>query len=357
MAIIGANTTIGRVRETVARWLGVTVVSEMIGRTSYPNIQMSLYRARGKPLSIDYTINDYEFYDSLRRCQAEGYKLGGLFAKRVERIIASWVLGDGLTIELYSSDANPIPAAQLEYTNARLAEFVANILDAGADDDQESEPDRDDRSASLLGSSYRDAMGLGDGYLIVNADGSISVPSPETVAIEHDPLDYRRWVAVTVTTKLPKITVEDQYRADGRTLTMRRGNEIVEQIEYENLIGRIPVVHVAHERGTNEVYGHSIHEELIELYSSYDDILYKQIEGADLLGKPIPAFVGMEDVTQVFNANDPVETDTYTDKDYYTEDRPQFKMDRNALLLIGKGGDFKFVAPPVGFYGRHQSGA
>lgn len=347
-----------RIRETAGRVLneyagqlvGTTVVSELIGRTAYPEIQYALFRSRARPVSVDYTVPDYEFYDRLRRGKAAGYRLGGLFAKRLERVIASWVLGDGLAVELYESSAESIPQARREYTNAVLMEFVQALLDAGAEgDSEETDPDRDERSQSLLQSSYCDAMGLGDMYLIVNADGSISVPSPETVTVARDPMDYRRWLSVTVTTKTDKTSITDEYRADGRTVTVTVGNQVVSQDEYQNLIGRIPIVHIAHGRSTNETNGHPVHEELLELYDHYDDILYKQLDGAALLGNPIPAFVGLKDLNAIKNATQPAANDTYTDKDGYTATREQFMFDRNAVLLLGEGGDAKFVSPPVGF--------
>ncbi len=118
---------------------------------------------------------------------------------------------------------------------------------------------------------------------------------------------------------------------------------------FANLIGRIPVVHLAYERGGNETHGHPVHEELLPLYDQYDDLIFKQLDGAKLLGNPLLAFVGMEDINAVVNANEPAEADTYDDKDGNTATRQQLNIDQNAILLVGKGGDAKFVAPPVGF--------
>ena len=64
---------------------------------------------------------------------------------------------------------------------------------------------------------------------------------------------------------------------------------------------------------------------------------------------PIPAFVGLKDLNAIKNATQPAANDTYTDKDGYTATREQFMFDRNAVLLLGEGGDAKFVSPPVGF--------
>ncbi|NIV36427.1 MAG: phage portal protein, partial [Anaerolineae bacterium] len=196
---------------------------------------------------------------------------------------------------------------------------------------------------------FRDKLGLGDQWIIVNADGSLSIPSPDTVEPEWSELDYRRLVAVTVTTKTGSQTIEDRYTALDRTITTREGGQTVSETAFENLIGRIPVIHVPHARSGNETYGHPIHEELRPLYDQYDDLIFKQLDGAKLLGNPIPVFEGMEDIDQVIDQNAPAEYDTYYDKDGNEVTHTQLTLDQNSVMLVGKGGSFKFAGPTVGF--------
>lgn len=324
-------------------------VREMVGRHA-PYGRRVQPASRSLHNSMDATRPDYAFYDRLRRGQAGGYSLGGLFAARIERIVADWVLGGGVEVTLREDEDAPIAEDRLAYTNGALAEFVAGLLDAGQDDD-EGDPDRDAPSGALLLNVLRDALGLGDQWIVVNADGSLSIPPPDTVEPEPDPLDYRRVLRLTITTRLDQHTIVDEYRADGRTLMVKRGMEIVEQTEFANPIGRIQAVHVAHGRGANELYGHSIHETPLRLYDLYDDVLHKQIDGAKLFGSPIPAFVGLKDLRQAINVNEPVGTETYIDADGNEVARQQLTLDENAVLLVGEGGDVKFLAPPVGFTG------
>jgi hypothetical protein len=108
-------------------------------------------------------------------------------------------------------------------------------------------------------------------------------------------------------------------------------------------------VHLAHDRGSNETNGHPIHETLRPLYDQYDDTIYKQLDGAKLLGNPIPTFEGMEDIGDVITDNGPAEQDTYTDKDGNTATRTAVNLDQNSVVFVGKGGSFKFAAPPTGF--------
>lgn len=305
-------------------------VSELIGRYVVADAQMSLYRSRSYIKTVDETIPDYEFWDRLRRGKAFGYTLGGLFARRIESIFAGWTLGRGVTVELAEKSESDNPDDPRNYTNGLLADFISKNL-------------------TLLLTTEMDKLGLGDQYIVVNADGSLSVASPDTVTIKRDPFDYRTVVSITITTKLDGVTIVDEYRADGRTVTIKRGEDVASVQEFQNLIGRIPVIHLANGMTGNEVYGHSIHEELKALYDQYDDLIYKQLDGAKLLGNPLLAFVGMEDISAVRNANQPASNDTYIDKDGNQAERPQLNIDTNAVLIVGKGGDAKFVAPPTGF--------
>jgi hypothetical protein len=321
------------------------VVREMIGRyVASAAAQMSLFRSRSRIKTIDETVPDYEFYDRLRRGKARGYTLGGLFSSRIEKVFAAWVLGSGVEVTLVE-DAGDDPDNPVNYTNGLLADFIAALLT----DQQNDDEDIDDAGGSLLMRLYRDHLGLGDQYVIVNADGSLSVPSPDTVTVERDELDYRRVLAVKVETRTGQHTIIDEYRADGRTVTVKKGAQIESTEEYDNLLGMIPVVHLAHERGRNETNGHSIHEALRPLYDQYDDVIYKQLDGAKLLGNPLLTFEGMEDVSSVKNANAPATQDTYTDKDGTTQTRDQMEIDSNAVFLVGKGGSAKFIGPQVGF--------
>lgn len=341
---------IARVAERVSQ----ETVSELIGRVAMPDGQTSFYLSRLRAFkTVDETIPDYEFYDRLRRCKARGYTLGGLFAKRIERVIASWVLGGGLTVKLYEAPAtSDEPTADGDdYTNTLLSEFISGLLDAGQDNSDPDQPltDDDDRTSSLLMSAYKDALGLGDQYIIVNADGSLSVASPDTVKVKRDVLNYKRVLSVTIETRMDGYVITDEYRADGRTVTIKKGNELLSATQYQNLLGVIPVVHIAHDRSGNETNGHPIHEELLPLYDQYDDLIFKQLDGAKLLGNPLLTFAGMEDINAVRNANQPIDTETYVDRDGNEVDRPQLNIDSNAVLLIGKGGSASFTSPPVGF--------
>lgn len=320
-------------------------VREMIGRYVMGDTQVSLYRSRAAVKTVDETIPDYQFYDQLRRGAAHGYTLSGLFCKRIERVFADWVIGNGFSVSLKDEE---LDETRRDYTNGELSDFVTGLLEPSEFED-EKEPDFDVSSESFLQSVFRDALGLGDQYVFVNNDGTLSVPSPETVRVRRDPLDYRRVLAVTVETKLAEATITDEYTRERRTITTKDNRGVTGVEVYPVLIGRIPWIHIAYGRSANETNGHSIHETLLPLLDQYDDIAYKQLDGAKLLGNPIPYIAGLEDLNAVRDANKPTTFDTYYDKDGNQVERPQFKLDQNSIMLLGKGGSAGMLAPPVGF--------
>jgi hypothetical protein len=305
-------------------------VAELIGRYVLGSAQTTLYKSRSYVRTTDETRPDYEFWDKLRRCKAKGYTLSGLFCKRIENIFASWTLGQGVEITLSEGADSDDENNPRNLTDTAIADFL-------------------EENADTLLEVFRDHLGLGDQWIIVNADGSLSIPSPDTVEPEWAELDYRQLEAVTVTTKTSEQTIEDRYTAFERTVTVKQGGQVVEETTFENLIGRIPVVHVPHARSANETYGHPIHEELRPLYDQYDDLIFKQLDGAKLLGNPIPTFEGMEDISQVLDQNAPAEYNEYTDKDGNTVTHTQLTLDQNSVVFVGKGGSFKFAGPTVGF--------
>lgn len=308
-------------------------VAEIIGRNTLANAQLSVYRSRGFVRTVDETIPDYAFYDQLRRGKQPGYKLGALFAKRIEHIFSSWVLGRGVDITLTESGDPDNENDPRNYTDAQLSDFF-------------------NANHSMLMTVEEDKIGLGDQYIVVNADGTLSVPSPDTVEVVRDDFDYRTVLAYRITTKTEKVTIVDEYRADGRTVTYRYmdNGRLIERAEnYANLIGRIPVIHLTHGMSGNETNGHSIHEDLLKLYDQYDNVIHKQIDGAVLLGNPILAIGGLVDLSAVIDANKPATAADYVDRDGAVVTRPELNVDANSILLIGEGGTAYFVAPPVGF--------
>lgn len=311
------------------RAANVAPVKEIIGRVA---TAAPLWR-HGRMLDIDKTQPHYEFWDELRRGKAEGFKFGGLFAMPLTQIIASFVFGSGVTAAL--ADSIEASEDQIEHTNELLARFLA-------------------RNHRMLLGLATDVYGLGDQYVAVNADGSTSLISPELVEIETDEQDYRTYKSIKVTTRLDKYTIEDVFTLTGRTVTVYqgytgRGAKAVTTQTFNSLTGMLPIVHFPNDRGTNELYGRPVYEALYRLFSRYDDLIEKAIDGAEIMGNPIPVFEGMENVKETIAANSTQSDETYTDLEGNTETRQVLRWDRLSTVFVGKGGAFNFKAPPGGF--------
>lgn len=307
------------------------ITREIIGRYTAGEVDLWTVRTVVAPKTIDETKPDYEFWDKFRRGKALGYKIGALFAKPITDILSSWEMGQGFVAKLEQDKETGESTEAPDYTNAELADFL-------------------NKNHALMVDVEKDKLALGDQYVIVNPDATLSVAPPNTVAVSRDPLDYRRITAYTITTKANGYTIEDQYRADGRIVTISKGSEKMVQ-RFENLIGEIPVIHFANEKSSNECYGHPVYEALLPLFEEYDDVTYKMIDGVKLMGNPVPSIEGLEDLTQVENLNQTQDDDEYTDKDGNDETRKTLRFDKNPLFLIGKGGSLNFKGPQAGFTG------
>ena len=328
----GRSFSLSTVRNDVKALQAAQPVTEIINRV----VTTTPYWKAKASKAFDATQSDYEFWDELRRGKADGFAFGALFAMPLTQIIASFVFGSGVSAQL--SDSVEGNASNVEYTNDLLSRFMS-------------------RYHQMLLMMAIDLYGLGDQYVAINPDGSLSVISPELAEITPDDLDYRRYASVKITTRLDKYTITDEYSEQGRTVKVVQGyatgggGKAVSEQRFENLIGTLPIVHFANDRGTNELYGRPIYEALYKLMSRYDDLIEKAIDGAELMGNPVPVFEGMENINETVSANKTQDDETYTDSDGNEETRTLLRFDRLSAIFVGKGGAFNFKSPAGGFTG------
>lgn len=300
---------IQRVSEVFGATSGRQVIAEIIGRVSY-----IVTGSRWKFLrSDDRTQADYGWYDNLRRGKLDTYKLGALFAKPIVQHVTSWTLGNGFRATTDS-----------ESTNEALADFV------------------DENLYSII-TFVQEAMSLGDAYLVVNADGTLSAVPASQVDVETDPLDYRRVVAYTITTVVEKATITDRYSLDmGRVVTIKRDRLADEVFTYPLVSGRLPVVHLPYGASTNEVFGHPFYEALVPLFAEYDDVLMNSLLGVKTMSNPIPALEDVENPADELAAL-ATRTETYVDADGTT--RTDHIVDMDTLRMIATTGKFNYKGP------------
>ncbi len=356
-------------------------LAETIGQWTYVK---PLWQSRIL-LNVDTTFKDYVFLDALRRGMAPGYEVGGLFCMPIAQTIASHVLGDGLSASLIES-AVPTKAAKISVhedgkptrnlKNAQAPAMKSNGMKPGMKSEglkatpmqappkpkAKPLPNADspiawtnaqikrflERNQGFIQTLTVDKFCFGNQYAIVNPDCTLAMISPETVTVEYSAADYRHPLRYIIRTKMEKARVEDIYTAEKRTLIIHYYDERgTVREEYENLIGRIPIVHLVCDRSANEIYGRPIYEAALPLMRNYDDLMFNMTEGVKLLGNPIPVFQGLENPTETKQLNS--DAITYTDADGNAQTEWVTRFDRNAGLYLGKGGSAQFLAPPVGF--------
>lgn len=310
--------------------LDPSLVSEMIGRIADLN---QLYTRSTHHLSFDATRPDETFWDKFRRGKAEGFEISGLYGNAITQTLSSFELGSGVTLTLAESGDAANPDDPRTYTDRQLEGFMR------------------DNHATLL-AVEEDKLALGNQWVIVNPDGSLSVASPDTVKMEHDPLDYRRIVKVTLTARLEKATVTDEYTAAERVIRIKTNDgmgtsETVRR--FVNLIGEIPVVHFACDPAPNELYGHPTYEPLYRVFSRIDDLVEKTGDGVELMGNPIPVFEGVDSPDDMINANNTQSDESYVDADGMGDTRSVLKMDRLPAVILPGKGKFTLVSPARGF--------
>ena len=308
-----------RVREIIGRVAGAIGIKGL-----YPTIE-----------TVDKTVADYAFWDKFRRGKQKGFEYSGLFVKPVTQIMTAWALGKGVQAHL----SEPAPRSEdgaedenhpIVYTNTLLQRFLRRIH-------------------AVLTQVIEDLYALGDQFIVVNPDGSISVPSPDTVDAQYDPVDYRTLVKATITTKTEKATVVDEYRFDGRTIIIRWADQTMQpqRFDFPNLIGALPIVHFANERGVNETHGRPTAEALYNLTDKYNDMVEKGIGGTELMSNPFPVIEGAEDTDEVLAQNG--EQVTEMDSQGNAVQRWYINFKRLTMLVLGKGAAFRLVTPPTGF--------
>lgn len=255
-----------------------SIVQEQIG--------VSQRRVIFRPVSslwksfADINVSDYIFWDAARRGQKRGLELAGLFIKPVGSKISSWVLG---RIPLWSVKNQKIGKDLNTWWRKNHAKFMR---------------------------AYNEALDLGDCYLVFNGDASITVVSPDMVEPVVDEQDFSRWMGwkITVNIRRPDVMAsasmryEDTYTAARRTHNVYNDSgTLIPELSrtYPNPLGRIPVVHIANRRGSDELFGRPEVEGALNALLRYGDIAEAGLNGNIRQGRPTPVISKMGTASQV----------------------------------------------------------
>jgi hypothetical protein len=305
-------------------------VAEMIGR----NEREKFYRQYMPQFTLDAHRTDYAWWDLFRNCKQPGFELSGLFAKPLSEIPAYYVWGTEPTFTLVnqqvSSDGETLTERQRLYTNREIKSWVRK---------------HKTQLLNMLVEEYN----LGDQFVFINLDQSLSIPSPDTVRVIRDLRDPETIVEAVIITKLDGVKVEEHITPMLRQrIFYFPGQEPLTET-MDNILGFIPLIIFSNDKRGNELYGRPIFEALVNslAFQHYTELLMKALEGYRVMGNPIPTFEEVENVNATIEANKPPTPTTYEDGYGTTVTRPEIAFDAQGAIVTS--GKFNLKTPPVGF--------
>lgn len=305
--------------------LRAQVVQHIIGR-SVSGVIDKLWQYTGK--TLDQTQPDYEWWDKFRRGKKSGFEIAGNLAQGLIETVTSYVIGRGFYMSLSPVEDRRMQN-KVKYTNKLLRKLFMALQ-------------------SLLLTFYEDGLALGDNYLLVNPDGTIEVIVPNIVTPIRE---YGKVIGYRVEFYDDDIEIHEEFYADRRERTTVKtvdGRQVKTVETFPNLIGRVPIVHFANDKATNETYGRPFYESMFTLFRELDAQTTKGLQGGKVAGNPMPVFENLENPQETIELN-AGDSETWTDED--GDSRTQNRISWNTLgaLFLGVGGKFKFAGPPVGF--------
>lgn len=289
--------------------------------TNRIRIVMSRFQPWRRDPVNDWTRPDYDYWRRLYRCQVRGLELSGLLIKPLVNKTAGWVLGK---------------APQFKIENESTAETFADWL-------AENHP-------QVL-SAYRDSVKMGDAVIVVNPDATLTIIPPQCVTpiISEDDFSQQLGWRIAQTFEHPdhtnrKMTIIDEYTAVSRVRIVEVDAMEASRQEFPNLIGRVPVIHIANNVEAGETFGRPEAEALPNILHRYGVIMEAGIEGNELQGRPTPVlnFETKDDLDTFWDLYG--ETETQTLPDGTTESSTTLSVDLQKLLTVS-GAAFSYESP------------
>ncbi len=335
-------------------------IGELIdGGAGRGRIQMR--QINGYTPTRDFAVADYAFWDRARRAKARGLEISGLLLKPIGSKAAAWVLGD---VPEWVASPHPVQPS------------VAFPSPLGRGGNQENAT-----VAALNGwwsahytdllRAYEEALDLGDAYLVINADLSVTVMPPHVVEPLLDAQGAITGWRITETTEAltpspspsgrggsegahigsplqntGMVTIVDEYTAAGRVRQIMRGGISIQTQRFENLIGLIPVIHIANRVGADEFYGRPEGAALIPALQRYGELIDAAIRGNIRQGRPTPVIERLGTADQVHKFWEKFgRQETHTLPDGSSETVDVIDFDPDQLLTLGGEAQFKYAAP------------
>ena len=266
----------------------------------------------------DLTQPDYAFWDKARRGKAEGLEISGLLLKPLASKIASYVMGKE---PRWKCDDRNAQLRLNEWWSAHHADMLR---------------------------VFEESLNLGDFFVVVNADLSVTIMPPHLVDPIVDERNYGKIIGWKITqtfahpTDTAKtMTVVNEYTEKERIETI---NDTARR--YRNLIGICPVIHVPNRKGADETFGRAEGEAVIPLLQKYGEIFDAAIKGNIRQGRPTPVIEEMGSAQNVDKFMDRYARQvTTTLEDGTTETVSVIDFDPDNLVVLPNQAKFAWKSP------------
>lgn len=296
-------------------------VRDLIG--SRPVLRTGIDQVFPNLPTVDTRRTDYAYWDKARRGITIGMELSGLFIKPLGSKVAAWVLGQ-------------IPDWKLE--NEEAEDFVKNWWY---------------RNHPKILRAFEESLNLGDSYLVVNSDLSLTLVPPHVVTPIYNKIDpsiQEGWQireVYPVWGEYRNVVIIDRYTAKERVRIIEiDGVPQKNPVRYKNLIGRVQVIHIANLLGSDEKFGRPEGEALVNALQRYGDVIDAAIKGNIRQGRPTPVISEMGTPDQVDKFWEIYgETETRTLPDGTTEKVNSIGFNPDNLLTLSGTAKFYYASP------------
>jgi hypothetical protein len=272
---------------------------------------------------VSWARADYDFWRRAYHATARGLEVSGLFLKPLVAKVASWTLGRPPQWRLASEAAT-------EALNDWWSDHHPQVKMA-----------------------WQDALRLGDSFIVVNSDMTLTVVPPEAVSPIVADDDYGNIIGWRIEQKLPhperpsdEMVIADEYGPGGRRQSVYRNGTLLRETVYPNLLpdGLVPVIPVHNRPEGGRFFGRPEGESLVPLLHRYGTTIDAALDGNRLQGRPTPviAFESVADM-EVFYQRYAQKVVTHHE-DGTKDENVVLAVDLDQLLTVS-GATFAYESP------------